>query len=301
MKFWVVFVSIVVIATLSVAVFVFHILTNPQDFPNEECEMGWGCMDYYHKAFRSWDCEWSTITECSDGCENGECLITAPTTCSQSWKCTSVDTKGYLNTDCSWTNITYCPNGCEEGECEIIISGGSGNGGGSGGGGNEGTEQEPGFWEDKTPEDFIRDSLSIKLLANKTGPCERDSAIAETPAQCSDNYILYQTENCKAFLYIYGFQNEECAKTVFDIDNIDGSSFADFPGNVYLMQINNQKLVKTVQDYPNSTNYGYIWQVNRFVFTMEGNNDIYLIENLGWIVSQYSSSDLTLYLIEILK
>jgi len=294
-----VFVLIVIVAVSTVGFLIFYILITPEVFPNDECTMGWLCKDYYHKAYRGWDCSWTSITECLNGCESGECLGTAPTTCTEGWTCASAETKGYHNADCSWSELTYCPNGCEDGSCLTVDgsaggSDGEGSGNGSGGGDDGDNGEEPDFWAGATPEDFIKDGLSIILLANNTGPCERDSAIAESPAGCSG-------DSCQVYLYIYGFQDETCAENVFDIDTVGSSDFADFSGSVYLMEIAEQRLVRTEQEYPEITNYGYIWQQNRFVFTMEGNNDIYLVENLGWMVSRYSEGELTLQLIEVLK
>lgn len=265
----------------------------------------WECKDYYHRGFSNTDCSWDNITYCEYGCEDARCLTEQPETCTSGWKCNSVNARAYHNEDCSWSDTEYCANGCEYNECVQGTSGPMGSeesgdvNGNTGGGGGE---AEPGFWETVNIEDFINSGLSVLLIADSNNSCEKDFAIAETPSGCSGNFTYYVSENCDAYEYIYGFQDEDCAKNKFDIEDIDDSILVSFEGNVYLMEIGGQRVIKVSRIYPISTEFGYIWQKNRFVFTLNSNNDAYLMEQLEWMVSRYSDEqNMTLELIEVLN
>ena len=107
--------------------------------PEQECTQRWICASDSIKAYRKSDCTFEQITNCSAGCENGNCkevaqepkeeIIAEPEetpkevpkspskSCELGWICLDSKRIGYSSTSCITTQVTECKYGCKDNAC----------------------------------------------------------------------------------------------------------------------------------------------------------------------------------------
>ena len=91
------------------------------------CTAGWECTDSTHKAYKESDCTWSSVTNCANGCSNGECLSPKKSngeSCSVSDDCDSGNCLdegvcGPAGTECWSNNGCNINENCQDGLCVL--------------------------------------------------------------------------------------------------------------------------------------------------------------------------------------
>ena len=103
--------------------------------PEQTCTAMWICRDDNTRAYRNTDCTFTEITNCPNGCENGECKSTIPpketppietkeevknetkTGCTIGFKCLDSKRRGYQSSNCMYSQVDECKYGCKDGAC----------------------------------------------------------------------------------------------------------------------------------------------------------------------------------------
>ena len=106
----------------------------PKEEPEQICTAMGICRDDNTRVYRNTDCTFTEITNCPNGCENGECKSAIPPketlpetkeevknetslSCNIGWKCMDAKRKGYQSSNCAFSQVDECQYGCKDGAC----------------------------------------------------------------------------------------------------------------------------------------------------------------------------------------
>ncbi|MFA5406271.1 MAG: sialidase family protein [Candidatus Nanoarchaeia archaeon] len=79
------------------------------------CSAGWGCYSISQRGYQDFDCSWSSVSTCPNGCSGGVCVnLCSGVTCSD--YCSSAI--AYFSGACSLGTCSYSSTNCSAGYCD---------------------------------------------------------------------------------------------------------------------------------------------------------------------------------------